>query len=353
MAGSNNGIGKINRKTAKSGKLDYSDAVVIHETSRTRVQFVPFFINHSDHTELSIKIISLSKGKPPTEWQLVEDKSITLNEDAARKLLVGMESHLAVAEKKEGGEYIIIRLADGAPNLGDNNPADVANALVRVLGQSDIVGHLSGTEISSELSSALKGAIRIKEMKDSVSSLRHNLDNGVNSECVYQNWCDKHSWAFGNAYVMTDDVRDISTGDTVDMLLSNVIGGYRDIVELKRPDMKVLNYDNAHKNYYFSAEVAKAIGQCHRYLDVFHNEASKGLLDHPEIVAYHPRATIVIGRSSEWGEDKHKALHGLNRRFNNINVMTYDHLLAQGERLLSVVTPADGLDEGRRVYADS
>ena len=79
-----------------------------------------------------------------------------------------------------------------------------------------------------------------------------------------------------------------------------VISGYRDIVELKRPDMRVLLYDEDHRNFYFSADVSRAIGQCHRYLDVLHEVAAQGLLDHPEIVAYHPRRIIVIGRSARW-----------------------------------------------------
>lgn len=116
-----------------------------------------------------------------------------------------------------------------------------------------------------------------------------------------------------------------------------VIAGYRDIVELKRPDAKILRWDEAHRNFYFSADVARAIGQCHRYLDVLHEVARNGLRDHPEIVAYHPRAIIVIGRSSDWGEEKLKALHGLNARLSGLTVMSYDHLLNQGERLLQMV----------------
>lgn len=113
--------------------------------------------------------------------------------------------------------------------------------------------------------------------------------------------------------------------------------GHRDIVELKRPDMEVLVYDETHRNFYFAAEASKAIGQCHRYLDVLHEKASKGLDDHPEIVAYHPRATIVMGRSHDWLADKSKALHGLNRRLNGITLITYDQLVAQGERLVAMV----------------
>jgi len=129
-----------------------------------------------------------------------------------------------------------------------------------------------------------------------------------------------------------------SPGDHLDLLLPTVISGYRDIVELKRPDMTVLYYDEQHNNYYFSADVSKAIGQCHRYLDILHEVAAKGLLDHPEIVAYHPRAIIVIGRSARWKTEQLRALHGLNSRLAGLTVMTYDQLLAQGERLIEMLS---------------
>lgn len=77
----------------------------------------------------------------------------------------------------------------------------------------------------------------------------------------------------------------------------------------------------------------------HRYLDRLQDVAANGLLDHPEIVAYHPRAIIVIGRSQGWDKDKLKALHGLNSRLSGVTVMTYDQLLAQGERLVEVLCP--------------
>lgn len=96
-------------------------------------------------------------------------------------------------------------------------------------------------------------------------------------------------------------------------------------------------YDTSHRNYYFNADVSKAVGQCHRYLDVLAEEAQHGLRDYPEIVAYHPRATIVIGRSAGWDDDKRKALRGLNARLHGISIMTYDLLLAQGERLVEIL----------------
>jgi len=46
-----------------------------------------------------------------------------------------------------------------------------------------------------------------------------------------------------------------------------------------------------------------------------------------------------IRSSSTWSDEQQRALHGLNRRTNGISVMTYDHLLAQGERLIEMMSP--------------
>jgi hypothetical protein len=324
---------------AKSGKVKYSDPVVLSESSQRRVVVVPFFIPRTGHTELALKLITYLKQKPPLNWAVVEEKSLSLGEEAARKLLDTLQAHLKVAESGEDGSYLVIRVSEGTAQLSSHDPAKVAQALTRVLGQPEIVEHLENTELSTELITALRGAIRLGEMRKAVAKLREHLVSGESDERVYQAWCENHSWAFGNAYVVSNLVRDISTGDRLDLLLPTVIAGYRDIVELKRPDMRVVLFDDTHRNYYFSADVAKAIGQCHRYLDVLHEVAANGLRDHPEIVAYHPRAIIVIGRSHDWDESKLRALHGLNRRLSGVMVMTYDQLLAHGERLVDMLSP--------------
>jgi hypothetical protein len=329
----------INRRAAQSGTVSYGAPVIIRDNSRTRVQFVPFFVPHNNGTELALKIITYKKSPPPSDWPSIEEKSLSLNESEGRQLLAALRDHLAVAEESHDGRFIVIRVDEGTANFGDNDPAAVAASLARVLGQNDIVQHLAGTELSDGLVDALRGAIRLREMRAAVSQLRILLDSGEATEERYQEWCKEHSWAFGNAYVKSDEVRDISTGDTIDLLLPTVISGYRDIVELKRPDRDVLLYDGSHRNFYFSADVSRALGQVHRYLDVLQEEATNGLRDHPEIVAYHPRATIIIGRSEGWNSEQLKALHGLNSRLSGVTVMTYDQLLTQGERLIAVLYP--------------
>jgi hypothetical protein len=335
---------KVSKKSANSGKIQYGDPVTLYETSRSKKVMIPFFIPRSDGSELAIKLQTYKKGAAPFDWAIVEEKSLSLDGQSSLNLLKALKNHLITAEIDEEGEYVMIKLNGETSDLKDIDSETLSKAIAGVLSRDDIIEHLTSKDLSNEMVSAFKSAIRLREMQDACAQLRNYLETGQNDESIYQDWCDNHSWVFGNAYLIKDDVRAISEGDKIDMLLPTVISGYRDIIELKKPSESVLNWDSTHNNHYFASPVSKAIGQCHRYIDVFQEVAIKGLRDNPEIVAYHPRAIIVIGRSNTWEEDKFRALHGLNARLANITVMTYDQLLRQGERLIGVLT--DGvLDE--------
>ncbi|BAM48058.1 Shedu anti-phage system protein SduA domain-containing protein [Amphibacillus xylanus] len=325
-------------KEARSGNVSYTKPVVIHQSSRTKVTVVPFYIDRSSGKELSVKILTQTKGKPPMDWLLVDEKSTSLNAEATLSLYSSLKKFLALSEQEENGEYIILKPANEEHSFGNHGPEEIAQAILGVLNRPEIAKHLVDKELSNELITAFRSSIRLQELRSAVAQLRQYLESGIKDEQKYQQWCEEHPWAFGNSFVVNDDVRAISASDKVDLMLPTVITGYRDLVELKRPDMEVLNYDSSHNNYYFTSEVSKVIGQCHRYLDVFQEEAARGLRDHPEIVAYHPKATIVIGRSNDWTKEKHRALHGLNSRLNSITIITYDQLLAQGERMIDIVS---------------
>ena len=228
-------------------------------------------------------------------------------------------------------------MSDGYTDLANLNPEVAVSALISALEQEDIAAHLKGVKLSDGLTRALRYSVRLGEMKAAMLELRGLLDSGMNDERCYQKWCEEHPWAFGNNFVVNDEIKNITTQDQVDILVPRLLAGFRDIIELKRPDMEVLHYDDAHRDYYFSSNVSKALGQCHRYLDVFAEAANKGLIGNEHIVAYHPEATIVMGRMIGWSEAK-KALHGLNARLSGVRIITYDHLLAQGESLIDYLS---------------
>lgn len=342
MTDNHNQSAVIRAKLSKSGSISYGEPVILKDNSKTRVSFVPFFIHRSNHTELASKIVTWNKAKSGPK--INEEKSVSLSNEETQKLLKALKLHLAVASGDEGsGDYIAIKVGcgEGVTDFGEHDPKTVTEALTGVLGQEDILEHLKDTELSIELRDALRGAIRLREISTAIEQLRQMLENGVVLEKEYQKWCDEHYWAFGNVKQITDTNRNISISDQVDKLLPDITSGLSDVIELKRPDMDVLKFDKDHRNFYFSKDTSSAIGQCHRYLDVLHEAASEGLRDHPEIVAYHPRATIVIGRSNDWDDKKTRALHGLNQRLRSIKIMTYDHLLAQSEAVLSLIKPRD------------
>ncbi|QYJ01170.1 DUF4263 domain-containing protein [Thalassovita mediterranea] len=345
----------IRARRAKSGTSYYGDPVVLKDNSRSKVTFVPFFIPHSDHQELAGKIVTWRKQKVGPK--LIEEKSVSLSGQETLSLLKALKAHLAISESPEvEGDYILIKVSGQTieTELGGHDPKTVAAAITNVLGQPEIVAHLRDAELSSELCDAFRSAIRVREIETAVEKLRTMLSEGEVAENAYQRWCDDHFWALGPAKRITDITRSISISDQVDKLLPDISSGLSDIVELKRPDMDVLKYDGSHRNYYFSSDTSKAIGQCHRYLDVLHEAAAQGLRDHPEIVAYHPRATIIIGRSLDWNDEKTRCLHGLNQRLRSIKVMTYDHLLAQSEAILDVVLPSSeiNLDDSCQLASD-
>ena len=328
-------------REARSG-VSYS-TTVLHESSVMKIELIAYFISR----KLSVKIVTHRKKATETDWRDSEERPVYLDREATLELQRRLEELLGAAKTRTGTQGIYLPLSGEAVQFGDQEPAAIAAALARALSRPDILGQLGKVELGEHFTGLFRGAVRLNEMRAAVAELRTHLAQGETDEKkVYQVWCKRHAWAFGNAYIMPDDVREISSGDTLDLLLPSVITGYRDIIELKRPDMRVLVKDEAHGNYYFAANASRAIGQCHRYLDVVHEEAAKGLRDHPEIVAYHPRAIIVIGRSEDWEQDELRALHGLNRRLSGITLMTYDQLLAQGERLIEMLSTADADELG-------
>lgn len=327
----------INRKPAKNNEqIEYCEETLLHKSSQSKIALVPFFIRHSDPNQkrdLSIKVIHYKKAGPAYK----QDCEINLNHTAAGMLKDKLNELFAVRRVPEEGNFLVIRMGSGTKvDLNGLDSHDVAKAVISILENEEITKSIDAVDFSDDLAFAFRNSIRVKGLIKAMQELEDALET-EDSEQYYQEWCEENGWIFGNQYVMKDDERKISRNDTVDLLATSVISGFRDVIELKKPSFTVLNYDSSHDSYYFSAEVSKAIGQCHRYLDVFSEDAANGLRDNPEIVAYHPRATIIIGRSNTWDQSKHRALYGLNSRMNGVSVLTYDHLLRQGKRLIEIL----------------
>lgn len=331
----------MGRRLARSGNTSYTAPIVIRSSKATHFELVLQYVHHTSHPdELAPKLVYWKKNA--TGFRVGFPIEFTLTQSEAEQLRELLSQGLTVAESGRDGNYLLLPLDDAASaNLSELDSTDVGRALAALLSSDGILNAVSGDPEGKRLLGVVQAALRIAELEAAVDELEQKLSDGVAAEGAYQDWCEKYNWVFGNAYTMRDDVRNIALGDQVDLLLSQTANGLRDIIELKRPDKEVILYDAGHKSWYWSSDAAKAIGQCHRYLDALHEAAAHGLRDHPELVAYHPKATIVIGRSNEWTEDQVRALHGLNARLHGVQIITFDHLLAQAKEFLRHLRSSD------------
>lgn len=327
----------INKKPAKTNEnIELGEATILHTSSQSEISMIPFFIKHSDPTKERDLHIKITKSRK-VSGRAIPEHEINFNESSLILFRDKLNTLLQLKKISENGNFLLVRLGDEQQvDLSGLDSADVAKALVSVLENDDIITHIDAIDFSDDLAFAFRNTIRIKSLIKAMDELEVALGT-ESGEQFYQDWCERNGWIFGNQYVMKDSERRISRNDNVDFLATSVLSGFRDIIEIKKPTFTVLNYDQSHDSFYFTSEVSKAIGQCHRYLDVFAEEAVAGLRDNREIVAYHPRATIIVGRSNDWDEQQHRALHGLNSRMNGISVLTYDHLLLQGRRLIEML----------------
>jgi hypothetical protein len=316
----------IERKLAQSGNVSYAEPVVIHETTEKTTKFVPYSVARSAGHEFNAKIECHLRSKlAPT--------SISFNSDDLRKLYAALAQYQAVMTDDSDGTFISFRIKDG--QLSGAEPESLFAGVMALLATPSMIRQIS--ERPGSLTDSLRSAMRIAELRSALGELRAYLDNDENREHIYQAWIERHSWVFGAEYLEMDKVRSIAARDNVDVIVARATNGFRELVELKIPGMKVLNYDQKHRNYYFSAEVSEAIGQVARYLEKFAEYAANGLDDFPNVIAFHPVATIVIGRSNEWSRDQHRALHSLNAHLRDIQIITFDYLLRRGERLLEII----------------
>jgi len=113
-----------------------------------------------------------------------------------------------------------------------------------------------------------------------------------------------------------------------------------DVIEIKTHLTKILSWDSSHKNFYFTAEMSKAIVQTSNYLDSISKERFKTKLDRNRITSftdeenlYHPRGIIIISSNEKLSVKKDEA-QKLNRDFTklrnsvqNIEIITFDEIL--------------------------
>lgn len=324
-------------RPALNGSTSHPPEVVLRENSKTRISVHADFVGAPDSAPRRLSLV-LTKGPatgrtgpPAVRIRLEHDEVLGLRDTLSLWLQLAGQSVdrqwlCRPYEPGRGADFV--RAFEAASAISPEQ----AGKLVELVGDNE--------------RAVLATRLRLRELRQAVSQLEsylglHGPDAAEDGEEPYQQWCAQHNWAFGNAYVRRDAKRSVSIRSQVDGLLQGW-DGLRDLYELKRPGMPVLQHtsptDWERGHWHFSSDVTKAIGQCHRYLEDLHEASLRpGTRD---LLAHYPRAVLVIGRSTGWDETpagEHYALRGLNSRLHGVAVITYDHLLAQARQALALM----------------
>ncbi len=155
---------------------------------------------------------------------------------------------------------------------------------------------------------------------------------GKHSEESWQKFLRTYILTLLNTYAAVVEKQSVDLdGKYPDFMLIDAYG-YLDVYEIKKPQTGVLSYDKSRKNYFWSAEVARAIAQTEKYLgsiqqyqlDLEHKLRKQKIDAH----IVRPRGFIIVGRRSGLkNEDMAYDFRVLNDALKNLDLIFYDDLL--------------------------
>ncbi|MBW8042339.1 MAG: DUF4263 domain-containing protein [Planctomycetes bacterium] len=166
-----------------------------------------------------------------------------------------------------------------------------------------------------------------------VEEFEKKLKSNPNAEGTWQKFLKKHILILINQYTYFIEKENISTRiDYPDFLLIDPYN-YIDIYEIKKPGTKILNYDSSRHNYYWSAEISKAISQVENYRYQLARNGSNLREDIEKLKGIkaeliRPRGFIIAGTRKQLQRPIMKDnFRLLNDALKNIDLIFYDDLL--------------------------
>jgi hypothetical protein len=312
----------VTSRATREPRVSKIGPVELYRSRRRIVTFIGTDVAHTNGPELSGKIVERD-AKNQEEIHA----AISLPSAAMVRLAEVLGS---IDTVREAGRAVVV------PAQGDIPPGRLLDVVRKLASHPELLGELDDDTITI-LDDRVHEFRRLAAMRAALGQLDALLSGGVGDEARFQDWCWRNGWAFGIEYRERDQTRSIAAEDQVDILMPRLTG-YRDVIELKRADAQPMQLDSQRGTWYWSSAAARSISQTLRYADILAAEAEHGLRDHPEIVAYFPVGTIVMGRSVDWIDEQKKWLVRLNAALHGVHVMTYDDLRARAARMLELVS---------------
>ena len=277
---------------------------------------------HADTQDVSLKL-----GRYTLPFGQVEANTprseMTLDNEELNGLIRYISDYYAPVTMGEG-EYI---------NVSGSSAELIRNFKELVEGQSDTANLLIENGILSE--NVLLAASSIKK-RDALSEFESELQKEL-PEKYWQDWFTANKWVLGSDFAQIIDERDIDTENIADYIM-RAFDGFVDLVEIKKPNgLPFWSATKDHDNYIPSSDLIKAIMQCLNYIHAIEQEAnSVKFIERTKSKVIKPRCILIFGRSNDWIEEQREAYRILNAAYNQLSILTYDHLLMRAKNVLGI-----------------
>ncbi len=197
----------------------------------------------------------------------------------------------------------------------------------------------------------LKAGVELKVLQELAKDLEKRIE-ADKSEAAWQDYLKQNVLHIQQGYIELVPKANISVVGTCypDFLLVTH-DGYLDILEIKTPFTPLLLEDKNHKNYYWSADISKAVAQVENYIQEIIEISDKvrnkvrdvfGI----DLRVIKPRGIIFAGNSNQFKGNKliQDDFRLLNQGLKNVTIVPYDELLI---RLQNYITVLSGMNKKR------
>lgn len=257
-----------------------------------------------------------------------------------------------------GKRTVVLGMGKDDIVITDKNKADVLRQLSTQLTEADLSGLIRKniSALPADLAIARIYHDRRARLQEFKAALSQDRD-----ERYWQQFLQTNSWMFGTSCVEILPERRLGIHHTADFPIKTE-GGFMDIVEIKRPGLPfwtqakggATNYKYRGKYLIPYPELQGALAQTSKYI----LQAEKGVdsqdyIDaHGGVVPLKPRGLIVHGRSVGWRVQEWESFRLLNDELHTVQVITFDHLYKQAERILAVMEVSDENPPLEEISAD-
>jgi len=231
-------------------------------------------------------------------------------------------------------------------------PGTVAGILTK-----EIIPKLSGTDrkalnefLPDYLASESVGTVKLVQAAaeiESLTALAATMEQAMGeskSEGWWQTFIRANILLIQQGYIKAIEKMNTTIGGTKYPDFSLVThDSYLDILEIKKPNTDLLKLDAGRGNYFWDAEVSRAIIQVENYISQVTEQAPavrSYILDNYKIdlKVVRPRGIILVGDARALTEQKQRDdLRLLSQGLKNVTIVTYDELLTRLTNYIGVL----------------